>query len=468
LYLDLQVPEKAIRNPSLRLPVVVYLYGGAFVLGDKDVLQPLLPFYDGSGMIKQSGGDIIFISFNYRVGALGFLAGSTMEREGLANAGLWDQRAVFQWVQSHISKVGGDPEQVTAMGESSGASSILFHLVANGGTLDPLFRRAILMSPAYQPMWDRSGLVEDKFQQFATLAGCGGKGVSCLRKVNSNKLKEANRQLMKQQRPGTFAVGPTPDGSFIRQLPTVELQAGKVWPIDSVVLSYCAHESLLFASRSVRSDAGFEEFIHDIFPNYTVSSGLTGKVLDFYPPVGTGGGQFYSQPKRLEAFLRDSCFTCNVRYLAEALGSSKVWVMKYGVAPGWHGTDLVPAFFNEDFNMDSLMEFLASLVHIVAGLFLRGLSRAYQSYFASYASTGDPNQERLSLWNNLPYPGTVEWKRPSFAGENVGGVLKVDYGLFNFFQMVDDDQMPRAACEFWKDFARAVTLDGGYTPASRP
>ena len=91
------VPGIALKDPSMKLPVMVFISGGAYLFGSKDSLQPLLPFYDGTGMISQSGGNMIFVAINYRLGAFGFLAGETMEREGLANAGLWDQRAAFQW-----------------------------------------------------------------------------------------------------------------------------------------------------------------------------------------------------------------------------------------------------------------------------------------------------------------------------------------------------------------------------------
>lgn len=85
------VPGKAIKNPSQKLPVVVFVYGGAYVFGSKDALQPELPLYDGTGLLAQSGNNMIFVAMNYRVGAYGFLAGTTMEKEGLPNAGLWDQ-----------------------------------------------------------------------------------------------------------------------------------------------------------------------------------------------------------------------------------------------------------------------------------------------------------------------------------------------------------------------------------------
>lgn len=207
LFLDIYVPGKAIRDPSLGLPVIVWIYGGAYVFGSKDSFQPLLPFYDGSGLIYESSNDIIFVTMNYRLGVFGFLSGTTMENEGLPNAGLWDQRAAFQWVQSYISLLGGDPTKVTAMGESAGAGSILHHLVGEGGTLDPLFTKAILQSPAYEYMWDRKGTNEAIFQDFATYAGCKGGSMACLRSANSATLVAATIALNAAVPDGSFAVG---------------------------------------------------------------------------------------------------------------------------------------------------------------------------------------------------------------------------------------------------------------------
>jgi carboxylesterase type B len=143
---------------------VVWIYGGAYVFSRKDNIEGLgLPFYDGSGLINESGNNVIFVTMNYRVGALGSLEGTSMEEGGLPNAGLWNQRAVFQWVQDYISLLGGDPKEVTAMGESAGAGSVLHHLVADGGKMSPLFNKAILQSPAYGIIWDRASAMEGVF-----------------------------------------------------------------------------------------------------------------------------------------------------------------------------------------------------------------------------------------------------------------------------------------------------------------
>lgn len=67
LFLDVYVPAKAVKNPSLNLPVIHWFYGGAYIFGSKDMSDPLSPFYQGTGLLQQSGGEVIFIASNYRV-----------------------------------------------------------------------------------------------------------------------------------------------------------------------------------------------------------------------------------------------------------------------------------------------------------------------------------------------------------------------------------------------------------------
>ena len=70
LFLDLYVPAQAIKDPSMKLPVISWFFGGAYILGAKDQFGDILPLYQGTGLIQQSGGNVIFVSSNYRVGNL--------------------------------------------------------------------------------------------------------------------------------------------------------------------------------------------------------------------------------------------------------------------------------------------------------------------------------------------------------------------------------------------------------------
>jgi para-nitrobenzyl esterase len=101
---------------SARLPVMVWIYGGGLINGSAST-----PLYHGD---KLASRGVIVVTFNYRLGVLGFLAHPGLSREGTGrsgNYGLLDQVAALNWVQRNIAAFGGDPANVTVFGQSSGA-----------------------------------------------------------------------------------------------------------------------------------------------------------------------------------------------------------------------------------------------------------------------------------------------------------------------------------------------------------
>lgn len=146
-----------------------------------------------------------------------------MEKNGDPNAGLIDQRAMMQFIRDQIGKIGGNPKQVSVWGESAGASSIMHHLTMPKNIRDPLFNRAILMSPAYQWLWDRKGDMNDTFTQFlknvATQAKCATADMACLQSTNSSVLPQVNRLIFQKQAcDGAMPLGPAVNGSTIPTL----------------------------------------------------------------------------------------------------------------------------------------------------------------------------------------------------------------------------------------------------------
>jgi carboxylesterase type B len=104
-------------NATGPLPVAFWIYGGGFSSG-----SAAWPTYNLSWLVNSSqalGKPVIGVSFNYRLGVLGFLAGSELAAEGNVNLGLLDQRAALAWIQENIAAFGGDPKQVTIFGESA-------------------------------------------------------------------------------------------------------------------------------------------------------------------------------------------------------------------------------------------------------------------------------------------------------------------------------------------------------------
>ena len=146
-----------------------------------------------------------------------------MEKNGSPNAGLLDQRAMLQFVRDHISSIGGNPRQVSVWGESAGASSIMHHLVMPQNIQDPLFNRAVLMSPAYQWLWDRKGDMNETFSQFlrnvSVKANCTTTDMTCLQSANSSVLQKVNGQIFQKQAcDGVMPLGPSVDGKNVPTL----------------------------------------------------------------------------------------------------------------------------------------------------------------------------------------------------------------------------------------------------------
>ncbi|GHI85600.1 carboxylesterase/lipase family protein [Streptomyces xanthophaeus] len=131
LNVNVWTPDPA---PGARLPVMVWIHGGALTRGSAAV-----PVYDGSAFARDG---VVLVSFNYRLGVLGY----GLFPDAPANRGLLDQIAALEWVRDNIGAFGGDPARVTVFGESAGAISIGSLLAAPRAA--GLFARAVLQSGA--------------------------------------------------------------------------------------------------------------------------------------------------------------------------------------------------------------------------------------------------------------------------------------------------------------------------------
>ncbi|XP_033096049.1 cholinesterase 2-like [Anneissia japonica] len=137
LNLNVWVPYPRPINAA----VMVWIYGGSFYSGVAS-----LDVYDGKTLAAEE--NIIVVSMNYRLGALGFLA---MGDEAPGNAGLLDQALALRWVQDNIARFGGDPDEVTLFSESAGSASVNFHLFSPVSR--NLFKRAIMQSASALSPW---------------------------------------------------------------------------------------------------------------------------------------------------------------------------------------------------------------------------------------------------------------------------------------------------------------------------
>ncbi len=214
LYLNIWSPSA----DHERRPVMVWIHGGAFTLGSASD-----PWYDGTSFATRH--NIVVATLNYRLGILGFvslkdLAGADAAYTG--NCGLLDQIAALEWVRENIAAFGGDPDQVTVMGESAGAMSIgtLLGMPAAHG----LFQRAILQSGAGSDLTTRPRATNVAQALLAKL-GLESSQLSALAEVPFEALLKVQPELGREFG-GVQAFSPIIDDETLPQHPSAMIAQG--------------------------------------------------------------------------------------------------------------------------------------------------------------------------------------------------------------------------------------------------
>lgn len=201
--LSLNVSRPRFIPVGRRLPVLVWIHGGAFVGGGSNL-------YRLDALARQ---DLVVVTPNYRLGVLGFMPHPAFDEASNGNLGLMDQREALRWVQRNITAFGGDPTNVTIAGESAGAGSICAHLAApelNGG----LFHKAVLISGGCLAPLPTVLKYSQLGSEIAAAVGCG-KGtreaqLACLRAKPLRELLEAGDRATQGK---TMSFGPSTGAS---------------------------------------------------------------------------------------------------------------------------------------------------------------------------------------------------------------------------------------------------------------
>merc|ERR1711935_392970 len=206
--------------------VMVYFHGGAYIMGGG------ASFFFGPGYLLEQ--NVVLVTFNYRLGPLGFL--STTDKAAGGNQGVLDQIMVLKWVKENIDKFGGDPNKVTILGEDAGAASVT--ILAMSPLANDLFHRAITLSgnalcDQYMQNDPNEAVVE-----LANRLECSSeKGediVNCLsRQTQQDIIKASNSMAMFFSFPRWFA--PNVDGQLLPDTPENLLVQGKFAKVPFVV-----------------------------------------------------------------------------------------------------------------------------------------------------------------------------------------------------------------------------------------
>ena len=276
LYINVIRPADS--PPIGKLPVLAWIYGGDWEEGSASDQR-----YNGSFLVQTSvkmGSPVIFVSFNYRLGLFGLLAGRTVEQEGLTNLLLYDQRQALKWVQENIGDFGGDATRVTLMGESSGAGSIGFHLLAYGGHDDGLFHAAIAESggPFSAYAFPNASQREEKFETLLNITGCAKAtdSLDCLRTIPAELVNRASLQVQFY-----FTV----DGDLLPDRNSRLLQSGKFLKVPLIIgINRNEGTSMILSSMPspINSDVDFLNFMKGAIGDYPVPESVLRNWTTFY------------------------------------------------------------------------------------------------------------------------------------------------------------------------------------------
>jgi para-nitrobenzyl esterase len=221
-----------------RKPVMVWVHGGAYILGSS--AQPLY-----HGRTLAGSGRAVIVTINYRLGALGFLDLSSLGDGFHTNVGLRDVLFALHWVRDNIAAFGGDPDRVTLFGESAGAGVVTTLLASPAAA--GLFTAAIAQSSPATSIYDsrRARRVAD---QFLESLGVGPDDVNRLPDVPVDAILAASKRVFDDvpvRTPGTLAFAPIVDGDVVPDHPVKLAREGRTHPVP-LIIGTNKHEAALF------------------------------------------------------------------------------------------------------------------------------------------------------------------------------------------------------------------------------
>jgi para-nitrobenzyl esterase len=389
LFLNIWRPAKATQGA--KLPVMVWIYGGAFVGGGGSYPETF-----GNQFAKQG---VILMTFNYRLGRLGHFAFPALAtehpEEPKGSYAYMDQVAALKWVQQNIAAFGGDPGNVTIFGESAGGVSV--HSLLTIPSAKGLFHKAIIESGG-----GRDGVLSsrpiskenaDKYYpisaetigvNFAVKHGIQGKDGAALTKLRSLSVEEIVDSGQENNGQGGVPIyaGPILDGKFVVETFESAYKAGRQIRVPIIIGSNSAEVPAGFVNAKSKEEllAQFGPVKKELAAAYD-PEGKT-DFAEILAMVNTD--KVWAEPARFtaNAFTAqgDKAFIYLFSYVAEPMKQR----MKYGAA---HASEIAYVFDN-----------LSARNGATPSPKDLEVAKMMNTYWANFAKTGDPNGAGLPKW----------------------------------------------------------------------
>ncbi|MFJ4898473.1 carboxylesterase/lipase family protein [Streptomyces sp. NPDC088727] len=437
LSLNVWTPAAGNAVAGVRLPVLVWIHGGAYTFG-----SGAQPDFDGAALARAG---LVVVTLNYRLGFEGF---GHVPADGAdpcpPNRGLLDQIAALTWVRRDIAAFGGDPDNVTVAGQSSGAASVACLMAMDSAR--GLFRRAIahsVVGPCYAP--ELAGHLMEKVAAEAgvpaTAAGLAAASPQALVKA-SDAVVDGYRQDPHSGRHHWDPViyGPVADGVRLRGDPLALLAGGAGGGIELLVCHTTQEYWLLDAvgsSAKVTTEEQLNRFAADFGLPDPLSRGY--RALMPEAPVGDvhlalyGDLMFGEYSSRLaDAHARAGGRTFLSRFARQRGGSEPV-------AYAWHCADVPFAFGNLD---EESVRFLIGGAPTPAD---QHLSDRMAAAWAGFAATGEPGWEPLAAAGPVRTWETTDTTRAPAPGHwSDSGTVRALWRSFDYRPLRPDAKGPDA------------------------
>ena len=378
LFLNVFTPKTASASTA-PLPVMVWIHGGALVVGESEDYNPVKLVNDGNTIV---------VTINYRLGYLGYLATAGLDAEGhvAANYGLQDQQFALDWVRRNIAGFGGDPSNVTVFGESAGGLSTLSNLASP--TAHGLFNKAIVESGAYALNLPSLAAAEVSGATVAAALGCVATDTACLRGASLSS-------ILAQESSPTLSITTIVDGTTLPQSIDAAFSSGNFNKVP--MMNGSNHDEY---RQFLAAEAGLTADQYPLVLDALFGPALGTAIAAKYPVAN------YAQPVlALAAVVTDETFACPARRV-DRLASAYVPVYAYEFNDRNAPEDfLPPSGYPFGASHASEIQFLFDINKLPsAAPFTHQeamLSADMVSYWTRFAHTSSPAGGGTPAWQNF-------------------------------------------------------------------